>query len=213
MAKTIELFQYVQKIYQIVGICSSSNYHGQHRVSAKATFILGCMILSFNSSFAYFLFEANSVDEYGRSFYMSFTKLEIYLYFVVNLAKVEKILNLIKKLEDFVELSKLNIIISNILEFYLKKCIDASVWFVLWKIGAHNSASTTVYEEISVKIEILSKRMFCGMMSLIVFTMMLPVICLGLVNYYVLDMKDESFELPSPMTYVWNINLIQSYRN
>lgn len=108
MAKTIELFQYVQKIYQIVGICSSSNYHGQHRVSAKATFILGCMILSFNSSFAYFLFEANSVDEYGRSFYMSFSKLEIYLYFVVNLAKVEKILNLIKKLEDFVELSKLN---------------------------------------------------------------------------------------------------------
>lgn len=201
MAESIQFFLYVQKIYRIVGIYPPSKCHGQRRFTAKTTFILACIILGFISTFVYFLFEANSIDEYGRSFYISFAKLEGLLYFVVNLSKIESISNLIKKLEDFIKQSELE----KMLEFRLfefKICIDADVWFIWCEIGAQSSASTSVYEEMNAKIEKFSKRLYQTLMGLIILTILLPAICVGLVNYYILDMKKESFDLPIPMTYV-----------
>lgn len=76
---------------------------------------------------------------------------------------------------------------------YLKK--------LLCKIGANanNSTSTIMYKKLNRKIEKFSKLLYRIVMGSIIYGFLLPPIGLGLINYYVLDKQDESFELPTPM--------------
>lgn len=105
MVGEIKLFRYVQKFYRMTGIYPSKSCH-HHSLSVKNTFSLISLIAFFLSTFGYFLFKANTVNEYGMCFYASFSMLEILLYFIVNLLKIQKILNLIERCEDFIAKSK-----------------------------------------------------------------------------------------------------------
>lgn len=71
----------------------------------------------------------------------------------------------------------------------------------LCKIGANNLTSTITFKELNRKIEKFSKLLYRIVMGSIIFGFLLPPACLGLVNYYILDKKDESFDLPTPMMY------------
>ena len=64
------------------------------------------LTLIFISILGYFLFDANSVAEYGTCFYSSISMLEFLLYFTVNFSEMRNILKLIKTLEEFIEKSK-----------------------------------------------------------------------------------------------------------
>lgn len=112
MADEIKLFRYVQKFYRITGIYPSKTSH-HHPFNVKNSFSLVSLICLFMSTFGYFLFKASTIDEYGKCFYASFSMLEILLYFIVNFSKMQSILKLIKKLEDFVEMSEYSFYKSN----------------------------------------------------------------------------------------------------
>lgn len=76
-----------------------------------------------------------------------------------------------------------------------------NVWCVLFQIEVHNTALTIEYKKLIEKIENISKRM-CALMCLIIVGIFIPAIVVGFINYYILDMGDESFNLTSPMMYV-----------
>lgn len=59
-----------------------------------------------------------------------------------------------------------------------------------------------MYEKLSQNIEHLSKWFYITTMILAIGVAMLPTTLMSMINYYVYDMGDESFEIPSPMMYV-----------
>lgn len=196
MASKIKLFRYVRKFHRILGIYPSSKHYQYYSFNVKTTFGFCLTLFLTISIFWHFLFEASSMDEYGKGFVGSVSMLEGSIYFIVNFLKVKSILKLIKKLEDFIEMSKFEMRKKRLSHQILKQ------FYVFYQIDVHNSASMAVYKKLNRKIEKFSKRMYHAMIILFVFGCFIPAICVCCVNYYVLDMKDESFDLATPMTYV-----------
>lgn len=105
MSKSIKLFRYVRKIYRALGIYPPVK-HGQNPFNAKNSINSAFLILTSVSSFAYFLFEADSIDEYGKSFFASISNFELLVYFIVSFLKIHSISKLIRELEKFIETSE-----------------------------------------------------------------------------------------------------------
>lgn len=85
---TIKLFRHVRKFYRMIGIYPPPKHH-QHPFNVKNTFGLVSTILLLLSIFWHFLFEANSTDEYGKSFVAAISMLESSAYFVQNFLKLK----------------------------------------------------------------------------------------------------------------------------
>lgn len=107
----IQLFHYVQKYYRMIGICPPSKPHQQPSFNVENTLSLISLTLGFVFSFAFFLFESDSIVEYGRSCYGSISNLELVLYFIFNFSQIQNISALIRKFEHFIETSELIFII------------------------------------------------------------------------------------------------------
>lgn len=107
MTGAIKLFRCVRKFHRIVGIYPPSK-HRQYLINAKITLNLMSMILLLFPIILYFLFESDSIDDYGQCFFGIVSMSEILLYFVINFSNIQSILKLIKKLEDFIEMSEFN---------------------------------------------------------------------------------------------------------
>lgn len=109
MARKIKLFRYVKKLYEMLGIYplpAKHNHQHQNPFNVKNIFSSIAMTLLFVCSFAYFLFQANSMTELGGCFYCAISILEALLYFIVTFCKIRSILKFMKKLEDFIEKSE-----------------------------------------------------------------------------------------------------------
>lgn len=105
----MKLFRYVQKYYRMVGISPPSNsspHHQRPPFNVNNTLSLIFLTLGTILAFAYFLFEADSIEEYSRSFYGSISSLELVVYFIINFLKIQSTLKLIRKLEEFIETSE-----------------------------------------------------------------------------------------------------------
>lgn len=102
MAKIIKLFRNVRKLFRLLGIYPPAKHH-QQPLNMKNCLNLTFLMLVFVSSFAYFLFKADSVDEYGQTFFVSISCLQFLLYFIVIFSKMKKILKFIKNFEKFIQ--------------------------------------------------------------------------------------------------------------
>lgn len=193
MAGAIKLFRNARKFYRKAGILTPSKLH-PHPFNVKTTSSLVSTVLLLLSLFGYFLFEADSINEYGKGFISSVAVMEALAYFVVNLSKIKSILKLNRKFDGFIGMSEL----MNHLDFEGERRLFKKK---LCKIGANanNSTSTIMYKKLIRKIEKFSKLLYRIVMGSIIYGFLLPPIGLGLINYYVLDKQDESFELPTPM--------------
>lgn len=118
----MQLFQSLQKLYHATGIYPSQP-HRNCSINWKILFILLSQIQFAILTGAYFLIEANSIDEYGASFYGSISAFVGTVFFLINFSKMNKILRLIGKLQEFITKSKdfFTIIDSKINDFNLKK--------------------------------------------------------------------------------------------
>lgn len=100
MAGPIKLFETVQKINKAMGIS-----HEAQTSPAKLTknlFVIASTTQLFISSTAFFLFEAQTADDYGISFYVSLTTLCVVINFVTVVWKKDRILTLIECYEIFI---------------------------------------------------------------------------------------------------------------
>lgn len=106
MATGIKLFRIVQKIYKTIGLnilpCQSQ-HHSNFNEKFFLLFIFPAQF--FISSIGFFLFEAETADEYGLSFYVSISMLRIIIDILNIGLKMEKISTLIGKYEEFIDKS------------------------------------------------------------------------------------------------------------
>lgn len=108
MVTSLKLFQSVRQFYLDMGLYPSQS-NGNCVPNARNSFILLSMILFCITSSAFFLFEAKSIAEYGISFYMSLSEMEMTCFFLIIAWKMPKILELIDGMEQFIAKSKPNI--------------------------------------------------------------------------------------------------------
>lgn len=105
MAGTIKPFQFLQHLYQMMGILSPKP-SDIFSMNPKKLFILMGMITLNISLFGYFLFETTFAQDYGESFYGFITKWITLVDFIVTVWKMPTILRLIKMYEKFIERSE-----------------------------------------------------------------------------------------------------------
>lgn len=107
MSCVVKLFNTQQKFYKTLGfdIFLSQSCHSKCLASAKILFFLISSTQLFISTTAYFLFQAQTADEYEISFYISIT---IFIT-VINIStiawKIRKFLTIIERYEDFIDKS------------------------------------------------------------------------------------------------------------
>lgn len=75
-------------------------------ISAKSLFFRISTMLLFISTAAYFLFEAQTADECGLSFYVSITVMTVTVYTSKIAWKLNKIFKLIRNYEEFIDKSE-----------------------------------------------------------------------------------------------------------
>lgn len=98
------LFRLIRSFFQAMGI-HLSEPNQKFSFNAKNVLISSSIALFFISSTAFFLFEANSIDEYGLSFYGSATELAVFVTFQINIFYMAKILRIFEKFEKLIEKS------------------------------------------------------------------------------------------------------------
>lgn len=179
MAGKTQLFHSLRQLYQILGIYSSET-NQTHLFNWRVIFVTSSMILAFITSFAFFLWEAETIDDYGTSFYGSITQLCSVHNFLTIVWKMPLILELFRKFETFIESSKLFYLIQLIFFFieqnefikyqsiqdqtirfrdtftrnqrrWLSECIDYSI-FLLWK----RLLSESWYHHYLIRLSIIS---------------------------------------------------------
>lgn len=104
-ASPIQLFQSVQRNFQTLGI---------HQFRPKETYslnwripwVLFCYIQHFISVFAFFAFEANTVLDYGTSFYGFITMVYTVYYILILIKRTPQIFQLIENFQEFIDQRK-----------------------------------------------------------------------------------------------------------
>lgn len=74
--------------------------------NSRNLFFLFCLVQSIIFIAGFFMFEAQSMGEYGITFFMILTKIYAMLGLLLLLWRIRKILELISKLEEFIEKSE-----------------------------------------------------------------------------------------------------------
>lgn len=99
MANTIKLFQLTQVYFQII---YPPKPNQKYSFNVMSFFILLSMIVIFISTATFFLFEAETVEEYSHTFYISCTEFGFAVCFLVNVWKMPNILQLIEDYEQYI---------------------------------------------------------------------------------------------------------------
>lgn len=108
MIGPIQLFQSLRQYYQTMGIYLPKNTNQGCSVNRKSSFFLFFYIQLIISSMLFFSYKAESVLEFGASFYAVISELFCTWYFLIKMFQMPKILKLIEAFEKFIEKSKWN---------------------------------------------------------------------------------------------------------
>lgn len=103
MAGSIQLFQSIQKFYRTLGIYPDPQ---SNLFNYRNLFAIFCYLLNGISALAYFLLEANTISEYGATFFTFISEVYILYFLFVQMWQMPNILKLIASFEKFIEESK-----------------------------------------------------------------------------------------------------------
>lgn len=106
MARPLKLFQFIRKSYRLLDIDLGQSRQQNCQLNLKILLTLLCMILMLVLTSAFILFEAKTMQDYSTCFTGFFMEFFIMIFFIINLLKIPKIINLIEMMEAFIEESK-----------------------------------------------------------------------------------------------------------
>lgn len=106
MDSPLKLFQVVKTILRIIGIYSSEPNPKQCSVNARNTIFLICNAQITFTTFAFLLFEADSLFDYGFGFFASISLINCTVIYLLFMGRYENTMNFIETCEKFVEKSK-----------------------------------------------------------------------------------------------------------
>lgn len=105
MANKIKIFHTLKNMYEMMGI-----YPIQPAQSPTFNYKMFCVLLlvtlMFIGSVAYFISEANSMMEFGRTLSALLLEVSAIFYCIVNMIRMPNIVKLIENCETFIENSK-----------------------------------------------------------------------------------------------------------
>lgn len=213
MARLIKPFRIFRKLLRTMGIhLSEHNRNG----SIKSKCLQLCLIkfIFLMSSMAFFIFRAETINEYGESFYVSVTEMAIASGFYSIISNLTSITSLIRKIDALMQKSYV-------------KIISLFIWWKVFsenlvvKTHLHDCNRTWNCETISAFISELNdpatrplfletnQRMdrIANWVYFIYFRLTLPIMVLSdslgtLGNYFILNMGSESYFLFAPILYV-----------
>lgn len=116
MPHVVKLFNTYQKFYETLGFDIFESCCTKCLISAKSVFHLIASMQLFISTTAFFLFEAQTADEHGISFYISITILVTTVNISTVAWKMDEILMLIRNYEEFIDKSQFSL-----------NCFDTSI--------------------------------------------------------------------------------------
>lgn len=102
----MELFQFVKKCYQTIGICNPPQSNDR-RIMLKKYFFISSMTLMFMSNIGYFFYEASTIAAYGNSFFISCSELLTLIAYLICAWQISYITQLIDSYQAFLEESQL----------------------------------------------------------------------------------------------------------
>lgn len=106
MAGSIKLFQIVQKTYQILGI-HPPEANKTFAFNSRNLFFIFCYTQACVTMGGYFLFRAELMLEYVSTLFMTLSALFVLINYLLVMWRIGNILELIAKLDKFIEQSKL----------------------------------------------------------------------------------------------------------
>lgn len=170
MAGTVQFFQFNRKLYQAVGIqpLSSQNSlfasYNWRNLTALVSFLI-----MFAASTAYFLYGANSFQEYGDSYYLSATLL-------MNIVCLPTIIP--KMTDAFVLMDKFGEIVENLAE--------------------NDPSSKDKYSKMNEKIERITSRFYAFIMISQNAGMVVASFLPTAIDYFINNLGDESYHFLHP---------------
>lgn len=195
MASSIQLFRFVQKCHQIVGIYPSHPNQRRCSINPRNTIFLIASIQYAITTIAFFAFEANSMFDYGFGFFLLICILNITVNYLTFIWQLENMLDFIEMCEEFIEKSKYHLEIV---------CIES--YHAFSRLTGTQSAAD--YKELCGKMELFNKVLCVVISSSIVFCMVTP-LPYSFVRYYMYDMGEKSFYLFAPAWFVFFIYTIR----
>lgn len=198
----IKLFHFIQKIYQDIGIHPSRRSNEDiSRINPKKWLMLFCLVQFFITSAAYTAMEANSMIEYGITFFSCATVVASVIIYLTLFGQMENTSNYIGNCERFVQQSAYDLIT---ISSWMARCgrnitFSMRLLTILYVAGTH---STMLYGDTNKKIERFTQ--YFGYVVVVDTTILvLPSLLYTIVNYYFLDSRTESFLLFSPTWFVF----------
>lgn len=100
MAHSVQFFKLIRDLFQKMGICPC--HSNQNRTyNLRNSFILMILAQLFVASAAFLLFEANSIEEYGQSFYLTLTSLLLLFLLPSFIHNMDDLFNLMDEMDKF----------------------------------------------------------------------------------------------------------------
>lgn len=194
MAGSVKLFAVLRDFYRMMGLSPPQT----NSLNSKNLFFFLSSTTGFFSIVAFFLFKANSVQEYVNSFHTSVTTLLFLLYFTAIARQMTNATQLIQQFEEFIEKSKWKTKKQQFFLFFL----NTNSFFFYFQGTEVSADSKAKYSQLNDRIERMSKIVNFATIKLSLFGFMVPALFVTLANYFIYDLSDDSFRLPSPMMWV-----------
>lgn len=204
--ETIKLFKFTRKAYQGIGIDPPESNRSRSAINAKNYFFFLCQVEYFITTAAYLLFEANSMIEFGMTFFTCTTVITVIALYSILLGRMKNILNYIENCNRFIAKSEYRALYKELslnkakTEYEIDELIHLRLCVCV--AGTH---STIIYKETNEKIERLTE-LFAYVLTFTFIILVLPFLLYAMVSYYILGLGAKSFFLFCPTWFVLTYN-------
>lgn len=197
MANSIEIFQFIQTYNQTIGIIPSQLNRFGYSINVKNVLFFIFILPYIVSLTAFLMFKVKAMLDIGISVFILISMVSTIFFYIIPMCQTEDTSMFIENCERFIAGSKYKRG-KFILRFWGDATKNKRFLFMNSPIGLHSIAA---YKELIEKIERLSE-IFCYALLITLGFLMPPALLFTIVNYFIYDLKGESFYLLYPIMYV-----------
>lgn len=187
----MQLFTFIRKFYHRLGINppDTNNINNINRsFNWRNSFILLCLSTFWVLSAAFLSFKADTIAEFGASFYVSITVLLYLIFWTMMILKTGDFFVILEEIDKFIAESM----------WSHQKCQKKSQEKLKeFSILGYNSTARDIYTTLNEKIERVSKLIGSHFVILQIISVAILTFFRAALNYYILDLGEDSFELPA----------------
>lgn len=196
MARSVKLFQFVQKFHRAIGIHTSPSNQQQHSIISRKTISLISFVQFALTTVGFLAFDAKSMFDYGFALFTSICVINGIVIYVLFVCEAENTVNFIRNCEAFIEKSKC---CRRTYTICLRHRQFNCMHYCVRSTGVH---STIAYSEFIGKFERFNEY-FCVSLFVSIAFCVISALPYTLVRYLLYDMGEDSFYLFVPAWFVF----------